>query len=661
MIAPSSKMMMNLNAMIQPYGVPYYSKNDCFPEFRTIFEADSCEVTSAMPSIQDYFLHYELYYKGIPLTDEQKHSMANYFWDDYRTFFGREYDRIICTNSFRRLQYKTQVMVNSASDEQRTRLLHSLEVQRIAKKIAIGIGANSELAENIAIAHDIGHAPFGHSGEEAISDYILNTLKKMPLTYPIKDGATCFLHAMQSTKVLDSIATHPTLQENGINGLGLSDYVLEGVLKHDSDVFSEEITSYPLKNQYDAERLCGIVGVENYLNKIQSYLKDLTDDTLPQVFIGSIESQIVAWADKIAYLGHDWEELLDTKLLEKLMSRINDMVREMYKICEKKSLSHIYNEEFGYVESIISKLNFIENAYSNNTTYSDVWKNEIRGLILDIIVIITEIEKLTVGTHYFTLKEYLALKDYLAMVLSWSQLVNQIPTPRAMKYDPIYIFYMFLTEVRTTIITREVTNKLIKGTLSVIESCSKKLHNESRDDYLAYCNAKWVSMYQTINNHKYSEKQRKKALKDSVRDCYLVKFARKAKFGTEPYEEYDVIKPIEPEQYGFYSYDDTYCCLLNIIKCIFGQYIGSTRVNFMTQQAKKIVTGLMEYYVEHPEMLPYSQRRRYKKNLSERNEELIYFIADYVGGMTDRMAKKKYDEITSSDTKWSNEYSSGLN
>lgn len=108
-------------------------------------------------------------------------------------------------------------------------------------------------------------------------------------------------------------------------------------------------------------------------------------------------------------------------------------------------------------------------------------------------------------------------------------------------------------------------------------------------------------------------------------------------------------------------YEGTYCCLLNIIKCILGQYIGSTRVSFMTQQAKRIITGLMEYYVEHPEMLPYSQRRRYKKNLSEHNEELIYFIADYVGGMTDRMAKKKYDEITSSDTKWSNEYSSGLN
>ena len=141
----------------------------------------------------------------------------------------------------------------------------------------------------------------------------------------------------------------------------------------------------------------------------------------------------------------------------------------------------------------------------------------------------------------------------------------------------------------------------------------------------------------------------------------MVKFSRKAKFGIGNAEKYDVIKPIEPEQHGFYSFDDTYCCLLNIIKCIFGQYIGSTRVNFMTQKAKKIVTGLMEYYIAHPEMLPYSQRKRFKKDPLANMDEYKYFVADYVAGMTDRMAKKKYDEIMSSDTKWSNEYSSGLN
>lgn len=470
-----------------------------------------------------------------------------------------------------------------------------------------------------------------------------------------------FLHAMQSTKVLDSIATHPMLQEEGINGLGLSDYVLEGVLKHDSDVFAEDICSAHLKQQYDTNRLRGIVGVENYYEKIQSYLKDLTDDQFPQVFIGSIESQIVAWADKIAYLGHDWEELLDTKLLEKLMSRINDMVREMFYICDSKNTPHIYNEEFGYIKSIKDKLKSIGDTYNETTDYTTVWQEQIRNWLIDIVDIIAEIEKITTGTHYFTLKEYLALKDYFAMVLSWSQLIDRVPQPYAMKYDAIYIFYMYLTGIRTTIITRDVIKKLIDGTLSVIDFCSHEAKCQTRADYLGYCNSKWVSMYQTILNHGYSEKKRKKVLKDSIRDCFLVKFSRKAKFGIGNAEKYDVIKPIEPEQHGFYLFDDTYCCLLNIIKCIFGQYIGSTRVNFMTQKAKKIVTGLMEYYIAHPEMLPYSQRKRFKKDPLANMDEYKYFVADYVAGMTDRMAKKKYDEIMSSDTKWSNEYSSGLN
>lgn len=132
---PSAEIMKIMNSMIKPYGVPYYSENnECFPKFREIFEEDKNKVDTAISSIEGYMKHYALQYGGVNLDHPQKHKLINHFWDNYRTHFGREYDRIICTNSFRRLQYKTQVMVNSASDEQRTRLLHSLEVQRIAKK-----------------------------------------------------------------------------------------------------------------------------------------------------------------------------------------------------------------------------------------------------------------------------------------------------------------------------------------------------------------------------------------------------------------------------------------------------------------------------------------------------------------------------------------------
>lgn len=648
---PSAIQMKNLNTMIKACGVKYYSystKNDCYARLG--------QEKRSKADVDNYIEYYKLEPYST-LSNKQREVLAEYFWDNYRTFFGREYDRIICTNSFRRLQYKTQVMVNSTSDEQRTRLLHSLEVQRIAKKIALGIGANAELAENIAIAHDIGHAPFGHAGEEAISDFLTpKDSKDNP-----KDFDAHFLHAMQSVKVLDKIATHKKLQEYNIEGLGLSDYVLEGVLKHDSDVFSENITSEFLSKQYNVSRLCGIIGVGDHNQVIQLLYPNGTEHKrIPKTFIGSIEAQIVAWADKIAYLGHDWEEFLDTKLLEKMMSRINDMVHMMFDICNSLVVcNHISEEEKSMIDDICNRFKEIERVYDRNISKATCPKQRWDNVQKHMKKIIEVLEK-NKNFDGFTKKEYCALKDYLAMVLSWSNLLNDYPKPQAMKYDPIYIFYIYLSNVRTTIITKTVTDALIYGTNEIINS----LTFTDRNGYLLHCNNEWCRIYNEINSSAFTgtdadiAKTRKKQIKDSVRSCYLVQF------GTEIAEEnikYDpqVIKVNKKTSY--YDFDDRYGCLLNIIKCINSQYIGSTRVNFMTQQAKKIVTGLMKYYVEHPEMLPYSQRKRYKKDLKKQNNELLYFIADYVGGMTDRMAKKKYDEITSSDTKWSNEYSSGLN
>ena len=640
MTRPSTQMMQSLNLMIAPYGVRYYSKNGCTPGF--------CNDPNDVDSIEDYFRHYGLKYNGIEFSNQEKCVLAKHFWDDYRTLFGREYDRIICTNSFRRLQYKTQVMVNSASDEQRTRLLHSLEVQRIARRIALAIGANAELAENIAVAHDIGHAPFGHSGEDAISEFLTpKTNNGKPA-----DQDAHFLHAMQSVKVLDKIATHTYLQEHGIAGLGLSDYVLEGVLKHDADVFSEEIVTGHVKNQYDVSRLCGLVGIDDYNSAITKYLGECRDTLFPQVLIGSVESQIVAWADKIAYLGHDWEEFLDTRLLEKMISRINDMVSDICAVNSNEQQGNA-SDELSKLHEIKKSLKKIEVEYSSSKEAHVVWKSSVCGELIEIIKNISEIESIRKDTLLFTAKEYRALKDYFAMVISWVTLTDEYPQPYAMKCDPMYIFYMYLCGIRTTIITKAVTDKLISGTQATLKFCQDRQELKTREDYLGYCNSKWIKTYQKICKGISDVKLRKKTIKNNVRDCYLVRFERNG-------YEYNTDKLISIEDHGYFDFSDTYCCLLNIISCIGTQYIGSTRVNFMTQQAKKIVTGLMTYYVAHPDMLPYSQRRRYKKNLSSRDDDLLYFIADYVGGMTDRMAKKKYDEIVSSDTKWSNEYSSGL-
>ena len=229
---------------------------------------------------------------NVEISLKDKRHIAKEFFDDKRTLFQREEERIISTEAFRRLQYKTQVMVNSVSDDQRTRLLHSLEVEKISRKIAMALDANCQLAETIAIAHDIGHTPFGHAGEYAIRDYLEEHL------------AGSFSHAIQGVKVLDFLCSHRTLKPLGIRGLGISKHVLEGVLKHDTDSFSEDISNAAYKLQYDCSNLFVPANYENY-GKSQ------------EILLGGIETQIVCWADKIAYMSHDWEEFVSIGYLEK--------------------------------------------------------------------------------------------------------------------------------------------------------------------------------------------------------------------------------------------------------------------------------------------------------------------------------------------------------
>src|ERR1700687_1069075 len=92
----------------------------------------------------------------------------------YRTMYQRDRDRIIHSTAFRRLMYKTQVLVTSTNDHHRTRLTHTLEVAQIARTIARQLGLNEDLTESIALSHDLGHPPFGHAGEEALDECMRN-------------------------------------------------------------------------------------------------------------------------------------------------------------------------------------------------------------------------------------------------------------------------------------------------------------------------------------------------------------------------------------------------------------------------------------------------------------------------------------------------------
>ncbi|KAF0219854.1 MAG: hypothetical protein FD174_1578 [Geobacteraceae bacterium] len=175
---------------------------------------------------------------------------------DDRPAFERDRDRIIHCAAFRRLEYKTQVFVNHEGDYYRTRLTHSLEVAQIGKAIARRLKLNEELTEALALAHDLGHTPFGHTGEE-----VLNRLM---------DGHGGFEHNLQSFRVVDELEE----RYPGFNGLNLSWEVREGIIKHSSP--------YDRPAESMAEFLPGVVP--------------------------TIEAQIINFADEIAYNNHDIDD-----------------------------------------------------------------------------------------------------------------------------------------------------------------------------------------------------------------------------------------------------------------------------------------------------------------------------------------------------------------
>ncbi|MBL8465548.1 MAG: deoxyguanosinetriphosphate triphosphohydrolase [Thauera sp.] len=179
--------------------------------------------------------------------------------------FQRDRDRIVHSTAFRRLEYKTQVFVNHEGDLFRTRLTHSIEVAQLTRGIARELGLNEDLAESIALAHDLGHTPFGHAGQDALNACM-------------KDFGG-FEHNLQSLRTVDLLEDRYA----GFDGLNLMFETREGILKHCS--------------RANAERL-GELG--------QRFL----DGTQP-----SLEAQLANLADEIAYNNHDVDDGLRSGLI----------------------------------------------------------------------------------------------------------------------------------------------------------------------------------------------------------------------------------------------------------------------------------------------------------------------------------------------------------
>ncbi len=213
---------------------------------------------------------------------------------DLRNDFQRDRDRIIHSTAFRRLKHKTQVFVNTSGDHFRTRITHSLEVSQIARTLSKYFNLNEDLSETLSLAHDLGHTPFGHAGEEA-------------LNYCMRDYGG-FDHNIQTLRIITSLEN----RYYKFKGLNLSIETLDGLIKHNG----------PVK---DISKLNKILGKNFFKKKINFNINS------------SLEAQIASISDDIAYNSHDLEDGLKSNLFN-LSHLKNIPVLNMIILKHKKKL-----------------------------------------------------------------------------------------------------------------------------------------------------------------------------------------------------------------------------------------------------------------------------------------------------------------------------------
>ncbi len=277
----------------------------------------------------------------------------------YRSPFQRDRDRIIHSASFRRLKHKTQVFVNTEGDHYRTRITHSMEVAQIARSIARYLNLNEDLAETLSLAHDLGHTPFGHAGEEALNECM--------------EDYGGFDHNLQTLRIV-MFLENKYLRFSGLN---LSIETLEGLLKHNGPVD-------------DLDLVDSLIGIKKFKNMIRF-------ETYP-----SLEAQISSISDDIAYNNHDIQDGINANLfkLEELVeinffkdiydrykNKINksnykiatyQIIRDSIDLMIKDLISNTKNNlNYNQVKNVkdISKTRFLMVDFSNKIKESE---NEIR-------------------------------------------------------------------------------------------------------------------------------------------------------------------------------------------------------------------------------------------------------------------------------------------
>ena len=195
--------------------------------------------------------------------------------DNMRSPFQMDYDRIVHSTAFRRLEYKTQVFVNHEGDHYRTRLTHTLEVVSVARTICRILNVDPFLTETLALAHDLGHPPFGHAGEDALNEKMCNF------------GG--FDHNVHTLKIITTLEK----QYKDFDGLNLTWNSLEGIAKHNGPLIGENRDKLRYRNNKISS---------TFISHINDNM-DLKLDKFP-----SLEAQIASISDDIAYNNHDIDD-----------------------------------------------------------------------------------------------------------------------------------------------------------------------------------------------------------------------------------------------------------------------------------------------------------------------------------------------------------------
>lgn len=236
-----------------------------------------------------------------------------------RTMYQRDRDRIIHSTAFRRLEYKTQVFVNHEGDHYRTRLTHSLEVAQLARSICRTLRLNEDLAEALALAHDLGHTPFGHAGEDALSE--------------VMENYGGFDHNAHTLRIITNLEQHYA----EFDGLNLTWETLEGIAKHNGPLVKRSPINIvnKLLNRAASPALPRVIAEYNAKHnlELETY--------------ASGEAQVASLADDIAYNNHDIDDglragLFSVEQLDQVeyIGRIFKEVRDRYPGIETPRLIH---------------------------------------------------------------------------------------------------------------------------------------------------------------------------------------------------------------------------------------------------------------------------------------------------------------------------------